>query len=102
MPASYTVADAIADHIQYLEHEKKSAEEARYRADAHILPALGKLEVKKLSTKQIEDWRNGVSLDSLREFGRSAASSKTIASWIAMTMKRSAHGAQLSTVASRT
>src|SRR5262249_24084992 len=41
-------------------HEKKSAEEARYRADAHILPALGKLEVKKLSTKQIEDWRNGL------------------------------------------
>jgi len=33
---------------------------ARYRAKAHILPALGKIDVKKLTTKQIEDWRNGL------------------------------------------
>ena len=59
-PTSYTVADAIGDHLKYLEHEKKSAVEARYRAQAHIVPALGKIEVKKLMTKQIEDWRNGL------------------------------------------
>src|SRR5689334_12993514 len=37
---SYTVADALEDHLKYLEHEKKSAVEARYRAEAHIKPAL--------------------------------------------------------------
>jgi integrase len=55
---SYTVADAIEDHLQYLEDEKQSAVEARYRAAAHILPALGKIDIKNLTTKQIEDWRN--------------------------------------------
>jgi Phage integrase, N-terminal SAM-like domain len=57
---SYIVADAIEDHLKYLEDEKKSAVEARYRASAHIIPKLGKIELKKLTTKQIEDWRNAI------------------------------------------
>jgi integrase len=57
---SYTVGDALEDHLQYLEHEKKSSVEARYRAEAHIKPALGKIELRKLSPQKIEDWRNGL------------------------------------------
>jgi integrase len=34
--------------------------EARYRASAHIIPKLGKIELKNLTTKQIEDWRNAI------------------------------------------
>ena len=56
----YTVADAVAEHLQYLEHEKKSSAEARYRAGAHILPELGKIELGKLTAKRIEDWRNAL------------------------------------------
>jgi integrase len=56
----YTVADAVADHLKYLEHEKKTSAEARYRAEAHILPALGKIELNKLTAKKIEDWRNAL------------------------------------------
>jgi Phage integrase, N-terminal SAM-like domain len=56
----YTVGDAVADHLHYLEHEKKSSVEARYRAEAHILPQLGKMELGKLTAKRIEDWRNAL------------------------------------------
>jgi hypothetical protein len=98
VPASYTVAAAIADHLKYLEHERKSAVEARYRAKAHILPALGKIDVKKLTTKQIEDWRNGL-LESLLGYGPGLARNKSIASSIMVTMRRSGLAGRLLTVA---
>src|SRR5262249_16014913 len=60
VPTFYIEADVIEDHLKYLEDEKKRVMEARYRALAHIIPKLGKIEVKNLTTKQIEDWRNAI------------------------------------------
>ena len=52
----YTVADALSDYLDWLELHRKSAVDARYRAEALILPALGHIEVGKLTTRQITDW----------------------------------------------
>jgi integrase len=51
-----TVADAIASYLQYLETNRKSGMEARYSAEAFILPPLGKIEVAALTTDQIRTW----------------------------------------------
>jgi integrase len=56
----YTVADAIADHLHYMENERKSGAVDAARAGANILPELGEIELRKLTTKRIEQWRNGL------------------------------------------
>ena len=53
----FTIADAIADYLKALERRgSKGVRESKYKADVHILPALGSLQVAKLTTKRIEDW----------------------------------------------
>jgi integrase len=56
----YTVKDAIGAYLAFLESERKSAKEARYRADAFILPKLGAKECSALTAEDIEHWRNAV------------------------------------------
>ena len=56
----FTVADAIADYLGFLETNRKSAVDARARAEAFILPALGNLECVALSTEQIHKWHVGL------------------------------------------
>jgi integrase len=56
-----TVKDAIDLYIQFLESNRKSGREARYAANAFILPALGTVEIEKLTTDQIRAWHVKVS-----------------------------------------
>lgn len=51
-----TVADAIEQYLVYLGENGKSADDARYRADALILPPLGAVEVAALSTEKLRGW----------------------------------------------
>ena len=51
-----TVRAAVDDYIRFLKHSRKSADDARYRAEAFINPALGDLAVSDLTTKQLRDW----------------------------------------------
>jgi integrase len=51
-----TVADAMADYLEYLESKTKSGREGRYAAEAFILPKFGKVEVAKLTKDQIAKW----------------------------------------------
>jgi integrase len=51
-----TVSDAIESYIDFLETNRKSGREARYAANAFILPALGKVEIGALTTDQIRSW----------------------------------------------
>ena len=51
-----TVANAIEDYLTFLETNRKSAIDARARANAFILPALGNIEVESLKTKQLTTW----------------------------------------------
>lgn len=56
----YTVAMAMEAQIEYLRNEKKTAIDAKYKIDAQILPALGHIEVARLTTEQITKWRNSL------------------------------------------
>jgi integrase len=56
-----TVSDAIEAYIEFLKNNRKSGDEARYAADAFILPELGAIEITALTTDQIRDWHVNVS-----------------------------------------
>jgi integrase len=57
----FTVADAIADYLKALERRgSKGVRESKYKADVHILPALGSMQAAKLTAKRIEDWHRGL------------------------------------------
>jgi integrase len=51
-----TVAEAIKDYLENLEHRGKSSYDARCRANAFIVPALGNIEVSRLTSKRLYDW----------------------------------------------
>jgi integrase len=55
-----TVADVIADYLDYLNQHKKSGKDAEYSAEAFILPALGNVEVEKLTVDQLRKWHASV------------------------------------------
>lgn len=52
----YTVARALDDYIEYLEHEKKSAHDARNRAEELIKPTLGAIGAADLTAEEIRKW----------------------------------------------
>jgi integrase len=52
----YTVADAIAGYLEFLEHNRKTAYDVRKRMDAHALPDLGKIEVAALTADRLRKW----------------------------------------------
>jgi len=47
---------ALDDYVEFLEHERKSAADARNRADQLIKPVLGKHVASELTTEQIRKW----------------------------------------------
>jgi integrase len=51
-----TIAEAVRDYLENLEHRGKSSYDARCRANAFIIPALGNIEVSKLTSKRLYDW----------------------------------------------
>jgi integrase len=56
-----TVRDAIADYLKAYERRGgKSVYHTRRTAEVHILPALGGLEVGKLTARRIEDWHQAL------------------------------------------
>jgi integrase len=55
-----TVASSVESYIEFLKGNRKSGSEARYAADAFILPALGKIKLEKLTSDQIRKWHAGL------------------------------------------
>lgn len=53
----YTVKRALDDYILWMEGNRKTARDARYNADALILPPLGDLEAAKLTATVIRRWQ---------------------------------------------
>jgi integrase len=51
-----TVAGAIKAYLAHLADSGKAIDDARYRADALILPTLGEIEVSALSTDKMRNW----------------------------------------------
>ncbi|MEI9401151.1 tyrosine-type recombinase/integrase [Mesorhizobium argentiipisi] len=57
---AYTVKEALEDYLQWMEGNRKSSKDARYRAEALILPQIGDIDVSKLTAKQIRKWHSDV------------------------------------------
>ena len=51
-----TVADVVADYLEWLEGARKSVVDARKRAEAFILPELGAIEVDALTADRLHKW----------------------------------------------
>lgn len=55
-----TVRDVVADYLEWLEGARKSAMDARKRAEAFILPDLGAIEVGALTAERLHRWHVGL------------------------------------------
>jgi integrase len=51
-----TVAAAMDAYLEFLENNRKSADDARYRTEAFIRPKLGEIEVASLKADRIRKW----------------------------------------------
>jgi integrase len=54
----FMVRDAISDYLAWLAQNRKTERDARWRAEALILPALGAVPCADLTTQRIRDWRD--------------------------------------------
>lgn len=52
----YTVRACIEEYLAFLEEKRKTAKDARWRAEALILPALGDVPCADLTAKKLRDW----------------------------------------------
>ncbi len=52
----YTVIQCVAEYLAWMEQNRKSAKDARYRADALIIPKLGAIECEKLRAGELRGW----------------------------------------------
>jgi integrase len=68
-----TVKGAIATYLEFLKNNRKTAADARYRADALILPTLGDIEVQALSAEKLRNWLAGVANTPPRRRSRKGA-----------------------------
>ena len=67
----YTVAHAMADYLKDAERRGvKGIKIMTLTSDAHIIPALGEIEISKLTKPKIEDWLHSLAEASRRKTGR--------------------------------
>ena len=52
----YTVRACLIDYIRFLERERRTANDARWRAEALILPSMGNIACVDLTADRIRDW----------------------------------------------
>ena len=55
-----TVKAAVEAYLEFLESNRKSAVDLRHRAQAHIYPMLGNVEVASLTTDILRRWHVGL------------------------------------------
>jgi integrase len=66
---AYTIADAVDDYLRFLESDGRSAravQDARYRAQALILPKLGKIKITSLVPERLRHWRDDIAVTPAR------------------------------------
>lgn len=56
----YTVGRAMADYLEWMHAHRKAPRQVEQVSRAHILPTLGDLEVKQLTTSQIRRWHQKI------------------------------------------
>jgi integrase len=66
---AYTVADAVADYLRFLESDGRaphSIRDSRYRAEAFILPHLGGVKLAAIAADRLRRWRDEIASASPR------------------------------------
>ncbi len=58
--APITVNDAIADYLEFQQDHRKSYEQTRTMAEAHIKPTLGRLVIAELTTQRVRKWHSAL------------------------------------------
>jgi integrase len=61
-----TVADAMDEYLDFLDGNRKSGGDARYRDAAFIRPVFGKIEVAALTAEKLRHWHAGLAKDAPR------------------------------------
>jgi integrase len=59
-PGRLTVRQAMVNYVTYLEVQGKPTADAISRIGAHVLPALGDIEVSALTSARIREWLSGL------------------------------------------
>jgi integrase len=52
----YTVRECLDDYAAWLQGHRKTAGDARYRIETHIVPKLGDIQCDRLTTAEIQKW----------------------------------------------
>lgn len=58
----FTVKSCIDEYLAWMDANRKSAADARYRANALILPVLGEKDCSRLATSDIQKWLDQITL----------------------------------------
>lgn len=58
--AAYTVADCIADYLDWVKSHRKSHDHIKTYADAFIIPKLGKVDCAKLTARMVRTWHQEI------------------------------------------
>ena len=69
----YTVKQCIADYLTWMEQNRKGAKDARYQAEALIIPKLGGIECEKLKVSELRTWLQQVANTPARVRGKKGA-----------------------------
>ena len=60
---AYTVADCMADYLDWLRQHRKSARHIETYVNAYVLPSLGKIDTAKLTPAMIRRWHEGIAAE---------------------------------------
>lgn len=69
--APVTVNDALNDYLEFQQDHRKSYEQTRTMAEAHIKPALGRLLISELTTPRVRKWHSDLAKAPARLRGKS-------------------------------
>lgn len=82
LSAAYSVADAVADYLEWFEAHRKSLYSTRVAFEKHILPSLGDRAVGELTTRELGRWHRALakteSEDPERQRGRKATANRVL------------------------
>ena len=69
LTGTYTVQDAVDDYLDWFKAHRKSYTRTKQSIDAHIIPVLGKKDIKNLTTREIRKWHEKVAISPIRRSG---------------------------------
>jgi integrase len=61
-----TVGDALDAYLEWYKVNRKAYADTRYNVEAHIRPALGRIEIRRLTLTRIDRWKAEVAASPLR------------------------------------